>query len=149
MLSVIVSVSTDPPDRVRTGPRMQWSTTSWPITPPSPGTAGSASTKIRHGARKAPSAAVASGGEPGAEVPGSMVHAVIRTVSNEPRRTISQPDTVRPSRTSRAPPPPVKTHGGGPSGPGAGRRTGRVPGPARTSSDTIGSAVEPASASAG
>ena len=111
MLSVIVSVSTDPPNRVRIGPRMQWSTRSWPIAPPSPaGAAGSASTKIRHGASQAPSAAVASGGEPGAAVPGSMVHAVIRTVSNEPRSTMSQPDTVRPSRTSWAPPPPVKIH---------------------------------------
>ena len=108
-----------------------------------------ASTKIRPGASGAPSAAVASGGEPGAAVPGSMVHAVIRTVSNEPRRTISQPDTVSPSRTSRAPPPPVKIHCAGPDEPATGRSTGRTPGPARTSSETIGSAVEPASASAG
>ena len=49
---------------------------------------------------------------PAAAVPGSMVHAVMRTVSNEPRSTMSQPETVRPSRTSRASPPPVKTHGG-------------------------------------
>ena len=101
MLSVIVSVSTAPPKRVRTGPRMQWSTRSWRIVPPSPaGAAGSASTKIRPGARGAPSAAVASGGEPGPAVPGSIVQAVMRTVSNEPRSTMSHPETVRPSRTS-------------------------------------------------
>ena len=147
MLSVMESVSTDPPKRVRTGPRMQWSTRSWRMAPRSlAGAPGSASTKIRHGARRVPSTAVASGGDPGPAVPGSIVQAVMRTVSNEPRSTMSQPETVSPSRTSRASPPPVKTQGGAPAG---GRRTGRMPGPARTSSEAIGAALEPASASAG
>ena len=56
----------------------------------------------------------------------------------EPRSTRSHPDRVSPSRTSCASPPPVNTHGPAPA---AGRRTGRMLGPARTSSETIGAAV--------
>ena len=85
---------------------------SWAIAPSLPAWAvGSASTKIRPGASARPSAAAASGGVPGAAVPGSRVQAVMRTEPNEPRSTMSHPDTVRPSSTSVASPPPVKTHG--------------------------------------
>ena len=73
----------------------------------------------------------------------------MRTVSNEPRSTMSQPETVSPSRTSWASAAAGEDPGPVPGGDaGAGRRTGRMPGPARTSSEPIGAAVEPTSASA-
>src|SRR5262249_23687525 len=64
-----------------------------------------------------------------ASVPGSKVQPTILTCSNGPFSTMSPPLTNSPSRTSRAPLPPVNTHGRGCS---ASRMTGRSPGRART-----------------
>ena len=95
------------------------------------GAAGSASIQIVVGPRGRPSTAVPSGepaggdaGAPGAAVPGSIVHAVSRTVLKDPLSTMSQPETRRPSRVSSAWPAPVKIQGasaadGGSRWPGA------------------------------
>ena len=71
---------------------------------------------------------------PSAAVPGSTVQAVMRTDANEPRSTMSHPDTVSPSSESTASSAPVRIQ----LPAAAGRITGRIPGPARTRSDTTG-----------